>query len=220
MGNVCGRNDKFSDTFPTDKESFDERSFSDFDDDLMFTNFAQGNLDYVDQMNTRASSFRIHPRHAESIPLTLQTPKSMPGLDSRRTHVERFFQEEEEHDFGFTLLSQTPIPTTNTCVDSDSKSNFSPISFEDFHSLKSQFTESDDDSTPPPREDGMYDMTNWIWKPEEDKIRRNTHQGTPTLNRNTLATSLWNPFGRQPLITPMVFERNSPPEIPRLSRRF
>ena len=216
MGNVCSSKDKYSDTFPTDKEIFDH-DFSD-EYDLLFTNFAENGV--LDQMDTRASSFRVKPRtHTTSLE-SITTPESMPGLDSRRTHVERFFREEEE-DAGFTLITRlAPMPTGKACNDSDSKSNNDsespPRSFEDFYSLRSQFTESDADSTPPSISN-RYDMTNWIWKPEEDKIRRNTHQDRPTI---TQGINLWNPFGRQLLMTPMVFETDSPPEIPRLSRRF
>lgn len=80
---------------------------------------------------------------------TPETPGSMPNLSSRLT---------ETSGLGLRFFP-------GSCLDSASRSRADFDSFEDFHSLASQFS----DKTPTT----MNGMENWIWNPEEEsQIRR------------------------------------------------
>ena len=173
MGHVCSRQENYKLEFPVDMEVLgDYNVFDEFP-------LVVGVDTLSEDLLKKGSSFRAKPlkrrtlKRQQRLELenlkSLDTPSSMPSLMSAR--------------WGVVCEDSDSKSVFSDCLDSDSKSAVS----EDFHSLTYESSEELEKPTT------KYDMTNWVWKPEEDRISRTgTYTCTP---------------------------HDSPPGMPRLSRR-
>ena len=200
MGNVCSSHEEHTEhakmEFPVDMEILGDYN--------VFDEFPLVSLDIdtlTEDLLRKGSSFRAKPKLKRLKRLkrlkslkslkSLNTPSSMPPLSSRwgGTQGDILFFDLNEGGKGCEDSDSKSV-VSDSCVDSDSKSVVSEL-FEDFYSLTSQHSVSDVSEDEPRRSVGKwpldsmerrstkYDMNNWVWKPEEDRISRTCRTDSP-----------------------------------------
>lgn len=210
MGNVCS-SEAVEEHDSTRKHLEFPPNIEILGDYNVFDEFPLDTLDTLtEDLLKRGSSFRVKPKSLKSLKSfktlkslkslkRLETPSSMPQLSSRwgsRNTTHGFFKLDEDREACEDSDSKSVV--SDVCEDSDSKSVVSFKGFESmtFESMTSLSNVSEDDSTKfnldsVERRSTKYDMNNWVWKPEDDSRICRTSSRT----------------------------MDSPPGIPRLSRR-